>query len=340
MNSEQLAYANQQLAGMLKSGIPLEGALRRLTRDLRRGRLKRELEQLEKDLAAGEPLAEAVQRRQLPPLYVTLLRLGSSGGRLPEMLGFLADYYQQLHLLGTRLRGLLVYPGLVLLLAFLVSVVIAWLLSQLHAQFLDVFGSGIRGMSPSSNRAFSPVLLWLRLWLLPLVLGMGILGMIAAAMVRPVRERLRWRLPGFREGGLVRLASSLALLLRNGCSLGEAFELLERLEAGTFLGREIARWHARLAAGHKTFAELTEGSRLVPPLFVWVVSGSGEDWARGFAYAAELYQARLQHWTQLLLAAILPAGTALVALVLLAQFSYIFGFFVRIWKSFMGGLFM
>ena len=74
MKYEELAFVNQQLAGMLKTGIPLEGALRQLCAQMRRGRLRAELEALEADLAAGvgvfqrtegavRPFLETIRRR-------------------------------------------------------------------------------------------------------------------------------------------------------------------------------------------------------------------------------------------------------------------------------------
>src|SRR5437016_3947732 len=61
---------------MLKTGIPLEGALRQLCETMRRGRLRTELELLQADLAKGAPLREAVAARKLPEL----LRAHGPGG--------------------------------------------------------------------------------------------------------------------------------------------------------------------------------------------------------------------------------------------------------------------
>jgi type II secretory pathway component PulF len=60
MNLDEFPFVNQQLAGMLKSGIPLEGALKQLCATMRRGALRGELEKLEADLTQGVPLAEAL----------------------------------------------------------------------------------------------------------------------------------------------------------------------------------------------------------------------------------------------------------------------------------------
>ena len=69
MKYEELASVNQQLAGMLKSGIPLEGSLRQLCLDMQRGALRTELEKLEADLAHGMPFNQAIAARQLPEFY-------------------------------------------------------------------------------------------------------------------------------------------------------------------------------------------------------------------------------------------------------------------------------
>jgi type II secretory pathway component PulF len=86
MKYEELALVNQQLAGMLKSGIPLEGALRQLSANMRRGRLREELQALEADLAKGVPLKEALATRALPEFYVKMVQLGARTGDLRELL--------------------------------------------------------------------------------------------------------------------------------------------------------------------------------------------------------------------------------------------------------------
>ena len=53
MKYEELAFVNQQLATMLREGIPLEGSLRQLCATMQKGRLRAELQLLENDLAGG-----------------------------------------------------------------------------------------------------------------------------------------------------------------------------------------------------------------------------------------------------------------------------------------------
>src|SRR6185437_13012639 len=102
MKYDEFAFFNQQLAAMLRDGIPLEGALQRLCEEMRRGQLRDELQTLEADLAKGIPLADAIAPRQLPELYKRMIVVGVKGGDLPGALTVLADYFQRQNNLWAR----------------------------------------------------------------------------------------------------------------------------------------------------------------------------------------------------------------------------------------------
>lgn len=131
LNLDEFAFFNQQLAGMLKSGIPLEGALRELTASMRKGRLRAELAALENDLEDGTPLTIAIQKRKLPPTYVAVISAGAQSGTLSEVLILLADYYNRLHATTSRLKGLMTYPAIILAGCFGLSLFLAFGYSEL-----------------------------------------------------------------------------------------------------------------------------------------------------------------------------------------------------------------
>ena len=121
MNYDELSFVNQQLAGMLKSGVPLEGALRELCATMQRGTLRDELTALEADLAKGTPLTDALARRKLPEFYVRMVQVGAKSGDLPGVLMMVADYYARMNAVWMRLKGLAVYPLIVLMLSMVIS---------------------------------------------------------------------------------------------------------------------------------------------------------------------------------------------------------------------------
>src|SRR5208283_1066777 len=120
---------------------------------------------------------------------------------------------------------------------------------------------------------------------------LGILFLLAAAVIflPGLRGKYLWRLPAFKEATISRIASSLTLLLKNGVTLPDAIGLVEQLETNTAAIADLQQWRRKLAAGTPKFSEVATGSRLIPPLFVWVVASAGEDLITGFKRAAEIY---------------------------------------------------
>ena len=138
MKYDEFAFFNQQLAAMLRDGIPLEGALRRLCQEMRRGNLRDELQALEADLAKGTPMADALAPRQLPELYKRMILVGVKSGDLPGALTMLADYFQRQNNVWTRLKSMMTYPLIVMFAAFLISLALAFI-------WTCVIGPGIEG---------------------------------------------------------------------------------------------------------------------------------------------------------------------------------------------------
>jgi type II secretory pathway component PulF len=317
MKSDEFAFFNQQLAAMLRDGIPLEGALRRLCSEMGRGRLRDELQLLETDLARGTPMADALAPRQLPELYKRMILIGVKGGDLPGALMMLADYFERRHLLETRMKGLMVYPLIVLFVAFALSCFLAYLLGTFIWKNLEFLAGS---PTPGSVSA--------ALWMTPVIFGLVLAAIVFAIAVSPARRNLRWRLPAFKESSLAQVASAMWLMLKNGVPLGEALAVMEQLEHGTRAEREIARWRQRLAAGHGKFSEMaadTEATVSVfPPLFVWAIAQSGEDLTAGFQRAAELYQARAMYRTELLLYSALPCSILALSAMIISQVQPVF----------------
>lgn len=308
MKTDEFAFFNQQLAAMLRDGIPLEGALQRLCADMSNSAMRGELQALTDDLSKGSPLREAIRKRNLPELYQCLIEVGSQSNDLPGVLTLIADHYQRRYAIWTRLKGLLVYPMIVLIASFVLSALMAYLLDKLVWPSLSIISSA---MPQSTFHA--------ALWLSPAILGLLLLAAIVILTIPAFRQSLRWRVPSFRESSIAQIASSLALLLRNGVPLDRALALMERMEGGTVAQREITVWRQRLAAGHGKFVEMAPPGRAFPPLFIWLVAHGREDMAAGFQRAADIYQSRATHRAELLLYSALPCSVLGLGVLIIMQ---------------------
>ncbi len=326
MKHDEFAFFNQQLAAMLREGIPLEGALRRLCQEMRAGPLRNELQMLESDLARGTPMADAIAPRQLPELYKRMVLVGIKGGDLPGALTMLADYFQNQNNVWTRLKSMMTYPLIVMFAAFLVSVGVAVIWTcQIGPSMREVF-SGMGMQLPAFTRLVIATLQ--SIWAFPFLLG--VLFVIAASVVflPQLRGRYLWRLPAFKEATVARIASALVLLLKNCVPLPEAIGLVERLETSPAAAADLGQWRQRLAAGTAKFSEFATGNRLIPPLFVWVVASAGEDVTAGLNGAAEIYHARAVYRTEVALFSVLPIASLFLGTLVVLMASLVISFFL------------
>lgn len=317
MKYDEFAFFNQQLAAMLRDGIPLEGALRRLCQEMRRGSLRDELQALEADLAKGTPMAEALSARQLPELYKRMILVGVKSGDLPGALIMLADYFQRQNQVWTRLKSMMTYPLIVLLVALLISFVLAsawaWVIGP---AFKGIFGG--MGIKLPMFTIFVFATLD-SIWAFPAVIFIILMATLAVVFLPAIREKILWRLPAFKEATVSRIASSIHLMMTNGVTLPDAIDLAAQLETSPHAVADLQRWNQKLAAGVSKFSEVAAGNNLIPPMFTWLVSGTGENLADGFKRAAEVYHSRAIYRTEVALYTVLPMASLFLGAVVISQ---------------------
>ena len=303
---------------------------------MRRGKLCDEIEKLEADLEQGTPLEEALGRRKLPDLYVAMLRAGIKSNDLPGVLTLAADYYGNLHTTWLRLKGLMVYPGIVLVTSLFVAAFIAMIYTHMVSDsggildFLPTFTLASEA-ARESRPGFASLLL--QVWLPVILLGFTTLAFFLVMSIRSWRHAARWKLPGFREASLSQLASTLATMLEHGADLDAAFEVVQKNENHEGARRELSLWRQRLSMGARSFADIARPGVMVPSLFVWLVTGAGENWARGFRRAAELYDVRAKHRIELALYAALPVSILLLAGIIATEIAPLLKGFVQFMNS-------
>ncbi|HXB61138.1 MAG TPA: type II secretion system F family protein [Candidatus Acidoferrales bacterium] len=317
MKNDEFAFFNQQLAAMLRDGIPLEGALKQLCNDMQRGRLRDELQALEADLARGTPMADALKPRRLPEIYKRMVLVGVKSGDLPGALTMLADYFQRQNDLWTRLKSMMTYPLIVMFVGFVISFVIAALWNfVIGPSFKDVF-AGMNMMLPAAT-IFALESLHV-IWTFPLVLGVLFFLAITVVFQPGMRGKFLWRLPAFKEANIARIASALTLLMKNGVNLPDAIGVVEKLEDNKMATADMQDWKTKLSAGVAKFSEVASKNRMFPPLFVWVVSGAGEDLTGGFRRAAEIYHSRAIYRTEVALFSVLPIASLFLGAIVISQ---------------------
>ena len=140
MAGEDFITFNQQLAQLAAAGLPLEQGLGLVAQELRRGQLKRTIEQIADDLQKGRTLAQAVESRkqQFPPLFARLVDAGTRAGNLSSVLLNLGRHMAMVRSLQAALVRTLTYP-LIVLLTFMAVMAFVFLgvIPQFHQIYAD-----------------------------------------------------------------------------------------------------------------------------------------------------------------------------------------------------------
>jgi type II secretory pathway component PulF len=111
ISSRDVVHFTEELAVLLKAGLPLDRSLMALAEVTTRPALKAVLAQVLRDLQEGKSLGEALGRAQVfPPLYISLVEAGETGGFLEEALERLGDYLKTVDEFKSYLITTLIYP--------------------------------------------------------------------------------------------------------------------------------------------------------------------------------------------------------------------------------------
>jgi type IV pilus assembly protein PilC len=255
-----------------------------------------------------------------------MILVGVKSSDLPGALTMLADYFQRQNDVWTRLKSMMTYPLIVMFVAFLISLALAFLWTCVIGPNMGNLFGGMGFCLPGFTLF---VLATLKgIWVFPVALGILFLLLAAVIFVPGLREKYLWRLPAFKEATVSRIASALTLLLKNGVNLPEAIGLVEQVETSTAATADLQRWRKNLAAGSTKFSEIAAGNRMIPPLFVWVVASAGEDLTAGFNRAAEIYHSRALYRTEVALYSVMPVASLFLGAIVLSQAFLVIGMFL------------
>jgi type IV pilus assembly protein PilC len=117
----------ENLALLISSGMGISSALEAMLSTLKSWKMKRIVKYVEESVSAGLPLWEAFEETKLfPQRVISIIKSGEESGRLPEHLNLVTLQLHKEKVFKSRIKSALLYPGIVLFLAFTVGLWISW----------------------------------------------------------------------------------------------------------------------------------------------------------------------------------------------------------------------
>ena len=140
ITARDIAIFSRQIATMMKSGVPIVGALEIIGGGQKNPNMKTMVNGLRAEIESGSSIHEAMGKFpvQFDELYRNLVHAGESAGVLETVLDTIATYKENTEALKGKIKKALFYPAVVIAVAILVSAV---LLIFVVPQFQNVFKS-------------------------------------------------------------------------------------------------------------------------------------------------------------------------------------------------------
>src|SRR3954468_18064718 len=138
LSKRDLLSVTTQLAIMTRSGVDLASSFHSLSQQCSNQTLRSILGQIHKDVTGGKSISDAMQAQAaiFGDAYVASVAAGEAAGKLPEVLGRLAQFQRTEMRVRATVRTLLAYP---LLLTSVSGLVVIGLVTFVLPKFVDIF---------------------------------------------------------------------------------------------------------------------------------------------------------------------------------------------------------
>lgn len=345
VSPEQLIALNDEIATLVRAGVPLELGLRQLSGSVSTS-LGRVSQQIALHLDSGQPLTKSLAEAlpDLPRVYVAVVDAGLRSGNLPRALELMSRFVQQGLELRQRIEFAFMYPLTVFILAYTLFLV---LVIDAAPRWAAVWGEFVTTTDPSIH-----LLAWLSreylywAWIPPAFVVLAIIWWFTAGRRSFLSDRrvnfvsnvmsllfssrrgvsrlmLGWILDSLRVVHFWRWSNFcelLSTLLEHQVPLPEAMNLAADATGDADIHELMFAVSAELQTG-KSMAEAMRTHTRIPPYLRSVLGSAQHSMAlqNALRHGAEIYRSRasfradmIKMWLPLLLVVFLGGGAALV----------------------------
>jgi len=272
-----LMVFNQELAALLKAGLPLLQALNLMLERLREPNFREILTQVRDRVRGGEELSDAFASfgSVFPPLYAATLKAGERTGELEQVLRRFIRYLKLVIEARKRVVSALVYPAVLVGLSIAMLFVMAIFVMPRFTVFYDSMDMQL----PLLTRITLGVSLFLRDNLIFIIAGITATVVAVRRWARTPTGAVtidRWRLrvpflgPVLHLFSLAEYCRSLSTLLSGGMPLVPSMEISGRAVSNLHVRAKISPTVQQVREG-KALHEALDGTGIVTDLAIDMV---------------------------------------------------------------------
>lgn len=269
----------RHLHTMLEAGIALDESLKTIAEQSTSTKVRTVLIDLQQRVQKGQPfhVALAQHPKYFSALYVSLVKVGETSGKLDEVLAYLLVQQEKDLSLRTKVFNAMLYPTIILTaLLLMVSLMLVFVIPRVKS-VLEAYDVGL----PLQTRILIAVSNVLTDWWFVIFPGLVLLFLLFRKLKSQPRGKRWWDnfilgLPGIglivREVNLARLMRTLASTLKSGLSIDKSLELGTTVATHTKYQESVSR-AANLVRRGVGLGEILQGyPKIYPPMSTRMIS--------------------------------------------------------------------
>ena len=332
-----LIQFSRQMHSMLRAGVPIFRAITGLSGTTSNRTLAQTLQQVTTSLESGHTLSDALSQHPgvFSVFYISLVRVGETAGKLPEIFKQLAVYLDRDMATRGKIKSALRYPTFVIsAIAIALAVISIWVIPAFSNLFKS-FGAEL----PLPTRILMAISdFMVATWpLLLILLATAIYG--TRLYVKTEAGRYRWdklklRLPlagsVIYKASLARFSHLFAMAMNSGVPLITALTVVARALNNSYLEERILGMRGGIEHG-KLLSLTAANSGIFDPLVLQMLTVGEESGTISelLAEVADYYEREVDYATDRLSAAIEPILTVVIGGLVLVM---AMGIFLPMWN--------
>jgi type IV pilus assembly protein PilC len=281
VNTRDLVTFTRLFATMIDAGLPLVQCLDILSGQQTNKRFGAVLKDVQNSVEGGSSFSEALKRhpKVFDELFTNLIAAGETGGILDSIMTRLSVYLEKRQKLIRQVRGAMVYPAIVIVIAGgVMTVLLTFVIPAFENMFKD-FGGGKESL-PAITRLVIGVSRGF-VSALPLLILLG--GAIAFGIVWTYRQprgkqffhrtflSLPVMGPVLRKIAVARFTRTLGTLLQSGVPILDALEICARTAGNVIVEAGVMYVRQQISEG-KNMAEPLAATKIFPDMVVQMIA--------------------------------------------------------------------
>jgi len=319
LDTMQLALISRQMATMVAAGIPLVQTLAILSQQIEEPSIAELIGDVRRSVESGETFAASLAKHPgcFPLLFVHMVEAGEASGTLDIVMNRVATYFEQQVKIRGQIKGALVYPIILIVVAFIVIMV---LMSSVLPTFINMFEGfdmelpwitkAVFGYGKSVQRS------WYVHFGIPIVAVFGFLTYVKGSGKSwwdHVVIKMKMIGSIVRKSQTAQFARTFGMLAQTGVPILQSLDILEKLSDNAVVREtvEASKVSVRDGAG---LARPLRQSRIFPPMLAHMVAVGEEtgDIDGMLSKTADFFEQEVEYEIQRLTTAIEPMMTLII----------------------------